>query len=238
MKILAALATLTLAHAALAAGPVREYSRDPDISRSEQLRSVRPLVPAADPRTGLLINPAPYPNNRTDDADRLQNGRLWVSRAPVSSRYPIAERTLTQPGPASYGAAPEAHQELIFVQPSDIRSVVGISPWQTIDASTLRQIQRLEPNLGKTVDSPESERLLNELRAAQHQWLKEEGYIQRVRTHVNTDAEPSATAEAQADVEPAKEIKPRAVIRVQPVTPPKSGRIATATETPAPDAAE
>lgn len=208
-----------LASPALAAGPVREYTRDVPTTRSEELRSVRPLIPATDPRRGLLITPAPYPNNRTDDVDRPENGRLWVSRSPIGSRRPIAETTLTSPGPAFFGAGVESHHDVIFIQPSEIREVIGLSPWQQIDDNTLRQIQRLNPNLGKTPDSPESARLLAELRAAQNQWLEEQGYILRVRTHVNPSAGADA-AEAQAR-NIKNEIRPRAVIRVVPQAPAK-----------------
>jgi hypothetical protein len=229
MKTLAALVVLASGTHCLAAQPVQEYTRDGVPSRSEGMRSIRPLVPAADPRDGLLITPAPYPSNRTDDVAREQNGRLWITRGPVGNRSPLSEATRGGPGPASFGAGPESLDELLFVQPSDLRSVVAISPWQDIDARTLKQIQRIEPNLGKTVDSPESERLLNELRAAQHQWLREEGYILRVRTHTSGSAVRTADASSP---QPAKdEIKPRAVIRVVPQAPaPTVGRVAQAAE--------
>lgn len=227
MKTLAALVVLVSGTHCLAAQPVQEYTRDAVPSRSEGLRSARMLVPAADPRAGLLITPAPYPSNRTDDPSRQQNGRMWITRAPVGNRTPLIESTRGGPGPASFGAGPESLDDLIFVQPSELRSVVALSPWQNVDANTLAQIQRLEPNLGKTVDSPESARLLTELRSAQHQWLREEGYILRVRTH--TSGAPAEDTSAPAVRSASDEIKPRAVIRVVPQQPPsKAGSIACA----------
>lgn len=229
MKTLAALVVLASGTHCLAAQPVQEYTRDGVPSRSEGMRSSRPLVPAADPRNGQLITPAPYPSNRTDDIVREQNGRMWITRGPVGNRSPLSEATRGGPGPAAFGAGPESLDDLIFVQPDELRSVVAISPWQDIDADTLRQIQRLEPNLGKTVDSPESARLLKQLRDAQHQWHREQGYILRVRTHTSGSASQMADA---SGMQPAKdEIKPRAVIRVVPQTPPSNtGRMAQASE--------
>jgi hypothetical protein len=115
---------------------------------------------------------------------------------------------------------------------------VGISPFQQIDENTLAQIQRQEPNLGKTSDSPRSARLLAELRAAQQQWLEEQGYVLTVRTHVNPAAlaredRRAAAGEAEGQTEPAA-IKPRAVIRVVP----QQRRDPVASAETGPDAAE
>lgn len=210
---------------AMADGPVREFVRAPQrVTASEELQSRRTLITAADPRSGLLITPAPFPANRIDDPDRLENGRVWVTRGPVGSRTPIRESVYGRPGASSFGAGQEEIGLVIFVQPSELRSVVGISPFQQIDENTLAQIQRQEPNLGKTSDSPRSARLLAELRAAQHQWLEEQGYVLTVRTHVNPAALRDHSRQRSASggegggegaTKPAS-IKPRAVIRVVP----------------------
>lgn len=198
------------------AEPVQSYTRSGEPSRSEGLRSLRPFIPAADPRQGLLVSPAPFPNNRIDSPDRAENGRIWASRLPVGNRTPIRELTRGLPGAASLGADVNTLDEIVWVQPNEITTPIAISPWQNIDAFTLRQIQRQEPFLGRTVDSPESARLLTELREAQHQWLEEQGYILSVRTHVNAQSRQRAE---RGGVEPAVQptsIKPRGVIRVVP----------------------
>ena len=217
-----------LASVCVAAQPVQEYTREARSSRSEGLVSKRTFTPAANPRAGLLLNPAPYPNNRTDDVDRFENGRVWVSRSPVGSRPPIGELTRGTPGPAFYGVGAEGHDEVIFVATSDVRSYIAISPYQQIDERTLAEIRRFEPNLSRTSDSAEARRLLNELRAGQNQWLKEQGLIQRVRTHVSAD--PAASDGAATAAQPGQEITPRAVIRVQPLKPDATGKVAVAGE--------
>ncbi|MDX2114671.1 MAG: hypothetical protein SFZ24_03495 [Planctomycetota bacterium] len=220
--LLAVASILALATSALAAQPVQTYTRSADPSRSEGLRTQRPYIPAADPRAGLLISPAPHPGNRVDSPDRAQLGRVWNARTPVGSRTPTADIVWGLPGPGAYGAPADAVHDVIFVQPREIDTVIAISPWQEVDENTLRQILRQEKNLGSTIDNPSSERLLNELRAARHQWLTEQGYIGAVRTHVN--ALPSDDA-ARPAASPAS-IKPRGVIRVVPADP--VGKVAQA----------
>ncbi|MBL8747484.1 MAG: hypothetical protein JNK58_14155 [Phycisphaerae bacterium] len=198
------------------AGPVQSYTRSGEPSRSEGLRSLRPFITAADPRTGLLITPAPFPSNRVDSPDRIENGRIWAARSPIGNRTPIRELTRGLPGAASLGAHPDALDEIVWVQPEEITTPIAISPWQQVDAHTLRQIQRQEPFLGRTVDSPESARLLGELRRGQHQWLREQGYILTVRTHVNAAAMGRADrGGADPAIRPTS-IKPRGVIKVIP----------------------
>jgi hypothetical protein len=210
--------------ASASAEPVQSYTRSGEPSRSEGLRSLRPFIPAGDPRPGLLITPATYPSNRVDSPDRLENGRVWAARSPVGNRTPMNELVRGLPGAGSYGAAPDALDDVIWVQPEEITTVVAISPWQTIDAFTLKQIQRHEKFLGKTADSPASERLLNELRQAQHQWLEEQGYILTVRTHTNGRSPQRAQGGVEAATQPTS-IKPRGVIKVTPSAP---GKIADA----------
>lgn len=204
------------------AEPVQTYTRSAEPSRSEGLRSLRPFIPAGDPRPGLLITPAPFPSNRIDSPDRFENGRVWAARSPIGNRTPIRELTRGLPGAASYGADEDSLDEVVWVQPDEITTAIAISPWQQIDGFTLRQIQRHEKNLGKTVDSPSSARLLSELRAAQHQWLEEQGYILNVRTHVNPASRSQAAASAEPAVQPTSaKPRPRGMIRVIPGAPKK-----------------
>lgn len=209
-----ALVALASSSAAFAGQPVQTYTRSGEPSRSEGLRSLRGFIPAADPREGLLITPAPHPDAKVDSPDREELGRAWSARGPVGNRTPVSELVRGQPGAASFGAAASELDQVVWVQPEEIDTVVALSPWQQVDDSTLRQILRHERNLGNTRFNPSSERLLNELRAAQKQWLEEQGYILNVRTHVNNAARPS-----EPSVKPASEIKPRGVIRVVPQAP-------------------
>lgn len=215
-RLMSIVALSSIVASVAGAQTVQTYTRGPEPSRSEGLRSLRPFIVAGDPRPGLLITPAPFPDNRIDGPDRAENGRLWYARGPIGNRTPVREQVFGRPGPGSFGAPAETIADVIWIQPEEITSVVAISPWQQIDAFTLKQIQRQEKNLGKTVDSPSSARLLSELRAAQHQWLQEQGYILNVRTHVNAAAA-SRTSE-EAAVKPTS-IQPRGVIRVVPQKP-------------------
>lgn len=201
---------------AYAAGPVQSFSRAGEVTRSEELQSARRLVTAADPRAGLLITPAPFPATRVDGPDREELGRIWHARSPVGNRTPIRELVFGEPGPGAFGAPAEGIAELIWVQPEEIDAVIALSPWQRVDDQTLRQILRQEKNLGRTRFNVSNERLLNELRAAQNQWLEEQGYILNVRTHTNSAA---AGATESAATTPASDIQPRGVIRVIPSKP-------------------
>lgn len=214
-RIIASLIVAACASGA-SAEPVQSYTRRGEPSRSEGLRTLRPYITAADPRPGLLITPAPFPNNRVDSPDRTENGRVWAARVPVGNRTPIRELVRGVPGAASLGADVDTLDQIVWVQPDEITTPIGISPWQRIDGFTLKQIQRQEPFLGRTVDSPESARLLSELRQAQHQWLEEQGYILSVRTHFNAASRQRAERGGEAPAVQPTSIKPRGVIRVAP----------------------
>lgn len=215
---------------ALAAGPVRTYTREVDPSRSEGLRSGRAYLPIADPRPGdALLTPAPWPDNRTDSPDRVQNGRLWHPRVQVGTRSPLAELPRGEPGAASFGAPPEANDEVIFVRSSLRLPIVAISPFTDLDERTTDEIERNVPMIGRTQTRFRSPQILHELREAQHQWLREQGYILRVRTHVNpatlapapvSEQAPAEEAEGMGEGEPQSsgpeaKPEPRAVIRVR-----------------------
>lgn len=204
------------------AGPVRTYTRSPDPSRSEGLRSARPYLPLADPRPGdALLTPAPYPDNRTDGPDRVQNGRLWVPRAPVGTRSPLAELPRGTPGADAFGAPEEENDTVIFVRSSLQLPLIAISPFTKLDARTTDEIERLKPTTGRMQTRFRSSQILRELKEAQNQWLREQGYILRVRTHANAAhvlvPKPESKEEAgtEADAADAKNPEPRAVIRVR-----------------------
>lgn len=165
---------------------------------------------------GRLVTAAPYPSNRPDDPRRIQNGRLWIPRSPVGTRTPIRESVYGLPGPASYGAPVGAIDDVIYVQTREPLPVVAVSPWVNLDQQNIKHLRRDRPWI-RRADS-----VLEDLRRAQVQHLTEQGYIQKVRTHVNpatlakmlSDGKP--VADANAVPRPTSEdIKPRAVIRVK-----------------------
>lgn len=207
----------------LAAGPVQSYSRSPDPSRSEGLRSARPFLPIADPRPGdRLLSPAPWPDNRTDDPRREQNGRLWYPRVKVGTRSPLAELPLGTPGAASFGAPPEGNDQLIFVRSSLRLPIVAISPFVDVDARTTDEIEREVPLIGRVPTKLRSAQILRELKEAQLQWLKEEGYILSVRTHANPAAiikqqqkQQDAGGEHAAADDAAESPEPRAIMKIR-----------------------
>ncbi|MEC9372928.1 MAG: hypothetical protein VYC34_03755 [Planctomycetota bacterium] len=111
-------------------------------------------------RDALLLTPAPYPPNSIISVHRPENGRLWIPRSPIGSRTPQSELVYYDRGPAYYGAPAEALNDLILV---DVVHVpIAISPWERFELEGFEKYHR-----------------------AQHLWLKEQGLIQKVRTHVN-----------------------------------------------------
>ncbi|MFG0275060.1 MAG: hypothetical protein ACF8QF_08385 [Phycisphaerales bacterium] len=135
-------------------------------------------------RADLLATPAPYPAGRTDSPDRLENGRLWVSRYPIGSRSPIPEGVYADPGAASYGAARGENHAVAYARVGHM--AVAFDPYATYGA-----------------------RGLEKFRAAKNQWLREQGYVLKVRTHVNPRFHQQRADERQAGA-PA----PRATIRI------------------------
>lgn len=195
------------------AGPVQTYSNAIDPSRSEGMFSNREFVPGADPRADLL-NPAPYPNSRTDSPARAENGRLWISRHPIGNRTPLSEDTrVLNGGPANFGAPPEALDTVIYVK-SARRGIpiVGISPWQNLDANLTDEIRRDNPWLGSEI---RGRTLLRELKQSQRRWLDEQGYILHVRTHVSPRRIYGAASR------PVSDIEPRGILRVRPAPRPE-----------------
>jgi hypothetical protein len=133
-------------------------------------------------RDRYLVGPAPYPAYHTDSPDRIENGRLWHSRYPIGSRTPIREQLNGRIGAAAFGA-PEAYNDQLLLVPVD-QVAIAISPWQTYNKTGFDQYQR-----------------------AQNIWLREQGWVLKVRTHVNP--------RYQYDRELAStQVKPRATIRL------------------------
>lgn len=162
-------------------------------------------------RDRLLFTPAPYPANRVDDPAREELGRVWHSRSPVGSRTPIAEQVYGSPGAAAFGAPIGASDDLIEVR-ADVVPVL-ISPWETIGDVDEHYLRRYRPWVKLT----EREEMIHNMRRAQHLWLKEQGYIGGVRTHVNASARRSAPAAGIQDVKSNNgPIRPRGVIRKHP----------------------
>jgi len=200
---------------ALASTPVQTYNRSLTLSRSEGLFTTRTFVPAADVREGRLVGAIPFPVNRTDDPNRVENGRLWVPRSPVGSRSITRELPFGFPGAAGVGAAPGENERVIFVRSGTGLPNIAISPFDTIDDSTFDLIEEQIPFIGSTLTRTELRRdeVIAELRAGQNQWLRENGYIQKVRTHINPAV---LYGEAQARAIDASTIEPRAIIRKRP----------------------
>ena len=156
-------------------------------------------------RDRLLYTPAPYPTGRVDDTRREQNGRVWHSRTPVGSRTPIGERTYGHPGAAAYGASPE-HADLLLEVRADVDPVL-ISPWQQITDVDEHALRRYRP----WIKENERADAIRDMKRAQHLWLKEQGYIGKVRTHVNANADAAPGVQTK--------IEPRGVLKLRERTP-------------------
>lgn len=139
-----------------------------------------------DARSDLLATPAPYPAGRTDSVDRLENGRLWVSRFPIGSRTPIAEGVYATPGAAAYGAAPSENHTIAYTRMG--HQVIAFDPYSTY-----------------------AERGMEQFRRAKNQWLRENGYVLKVRTHVNARFHQQVE---DTQVAESGQVMPRATIRI------------------------
>lgn len=135
-----------------------------------------------DGRAGLLSPPNQVFNRVIDPVRANHAARAWTSRFPIGSRTPVEEGTRLEPGPAGYGAPVDAGPRVIHVRIGV--QAVAIDPWATIEGR------------GDLAD----------LERARNEWLREQGYVQRVRVHVN-DALRNAR-------EPMPLPGPRAVIRI------------------------
>lgn len=133
-------------------------------------------------RDRVLAEPKPWPTNRVDSPDRAENGRLWHSRSPIGNRTPLSEQWHNRLGAAAYGAPPEWNDAVIYARVN--HAAIAISPWQTFD------------DIG-----------YDNFRMAQNIWLREQGWVLGVRTHVNAMYASEPTADAGA-------ITPRATIEI------------------------
>jgi len=137
----------------------------------------------ASARDQLLATPAPYPSNRVDSPDRVQNGRVWVS----GERYGGAA--------TRYGADRYDHRGVIYARRD--HKVVALNPWCDVRGAS---------RIG-----------FDDLEQARNQWLREQGYVLRVRTHVNPARFVEADEKAAGDLP-----EPRATIkRVKQVRTPE-----------------
>lgn len=149
-----------------------------------------PIVGATAARDALLATPAPWPSGRPVSSDRPEIGRLWASRRNVGSRSPLSEATRGEPGAASYGAPAHTIDDVIYARAG--HTIVAIDPWSRISGRGA----------------------LETLELARNQWLREQGYILRVRTHINAGADLRRAA-----------IAPRATIELHDEPGPRRSRL-------------
>lgn len=112
-------------------------------------------------RDALLATPAPHPPNRTDNPARAESGRLWHARWPVGTRSPIVEGASANPGAAAYGASCDDADRLLYARVG--HTPIAIDPWTRINGRGA----------------------FEDLERARNRWLRENGYVLKVRTHVN-----------------------------------------------------
>jgi hypothetical protein len=187
-------------------------------------------------QNGNLLVAKPYPDNRTSTTTYTNSGRLWV---PYTAQEKILSSLAPGGGPATIGAPLHAghltnglgHYSghgavvaepiapgdvVIFIRPqSEPWPDIAITPNQEINEATIDAITRRHPWLKR---SPERTRdMIEELRAAQRRYLRQQGYVAGVRTHVNPLAlrrhAPGEKSTTSGEVEPS------ATIRLRPVTP-------------------
>lgn len=164
----------------------------------------------ATPHNNLpLLNLQPYPARRVSSPDRPELGRVWVSRTPGEK---IAESVFPGPGPQALGADADLSNLLIYARTTYPLPDVAISPWQKIDDRTFDDIRRLRP----WISNQRRGQIVGELREAQQRWLRQNGYVRTVRTHVNAAAARGVEGEASAGAGSVAPV-PSGVIRVRPV---------------------
>ena len=160
----------------------------------------------ATPKHNLpLLNLPPYPARRVSSPSRPEIGRLWHERTPGEK---IAESVFPGPGPQELGAAPDLADALIFAQTRYPLPPVALSPWQDITDATFDDIRRLRP----WIKNERRDQILGDLREAQQIWLRQNGYVRTVRTHINR-----FPVETGADAAPAEGAPgPAGIIRIRP----------------------
>lgn len=187
-------------------------------------------------QNGNLLVPKPFPDNRTTTTTYTNSGRLWV---PYTAHEKILSSLAPGGGPATIGAPLHAGHltdgrgaytghgaivaepiapgdMVIFVRPqSEPWPDIAITPTQEINGETIDLITRRHPWLRR---SPErTQNVIDELRDAQRRFLRQQGYVAGVRTHIN----PLALRHNSAGERPEAggEIEPSATIRLRPVKP-------------------
>lgn len=130
----------------------------------------------------LLANPRPWPAGRVDSPARAENGRLWISRSPIGNRTPLAEQGSGRIGPAAFGAPADLADAVVNTR--ILHLITPVSPWRTFDKNGFRRY-----------------------REAQNIWLRQQGWVLKVRTHINPRYQNAQTADAGA-------ILPRATIEI------------------------
>ena len=165
-----------------------------------------------------LLNLRPYPARRVSSPNRPEIGRLFVQRTPGEK---LAESVLPGLGPQSFGAPVEMADMLIFAQTQYPLPNVALSPWQDITPETFTDMRRTRPWLSFQ-DGPQ---ILDDLKNAQQLWLRQNGYVRVVRTHINQAALRGVEGEAPISGDAAP--MPSGVIRLRPTQ-----------EAPSPDRAE
>lgn len=111
-------------------------------------------------RDRALWEPRPWPAQRVDSPDRAENGRLWHSSFPIGNRTPLAQQWYGRHGAAAYGAPADLNNHAIYAR--IVHTPIAISPWQTY-----------------------GEDGMHNYRQARNIWLREQGWVLKVRTHVN-----------------------------------------------------
>ena len=162
---------------------------------------------------GNILHPLPYPYNRTRTTTFTHGGRLW---APANSTQRILSSLYPGRGPAASGAGLDEGNLVFFVRPltpeldTNLFPDVALSPWQTINEDTFNDIIRRRPWLKR---SPErTGDLIEELRAAQREFMRQQGLVAGVRTHVNARSLANEQGEKRSgDVEPSAIIRRRNV---------------------------
>lgn len=101
-------------------------------------------------------------------------------------------------GPDKYGAPEHLRDELVYVRVD--HTVIAISPWERFNEQGHQSLER-----------------------ARNQWLREQGLVGGVRTHINPAYHSRTQASDVAASETTKDIEPRAIIHIRDRTPARTG---------------
>lgn len=136
-------------------------------------------------RDRYLATPRPWPAARVDSPARRENGRLWHSRSPIGNRTPLAEQTYPRTNAARFGAPASLDNAIIYTRVN--HQTIAIDPWNAFTDTGFDHYRR-----------------------AQNIWLREQGWVLKVRTHVNSRYQYDHNASASASLP-----QPRATIRLR-----------------------